>query len=76
MEVVLSRIHQREAAAVKRERTMAYAFSHQVCSFLYDSLGYIVFTLFISEQESSLFGTLCHSGEPIPTQCLDQVSMI
>ncbi|PHU04383.1 hypothetical protein BC332_25205, partial [Capsicum chinense] len=29
MEVVLSRIHQREAAAVKRERTMAYAFSHQ-----------------------------------------------
>lgn len=29
MEVVMSRIHQREAAAVKRERTMAYAFSHQ-----------------------------------------------
>ncbi|XP_055807976.1 protein IQ-DOMAIN 9-like isoform X2 [Solanum dulcamara] len=29
MEVVLSRIHQREEAAVKRERTMAYAFSHQ-----------------------------------------------
>ncbi|KAH0721493.1 hypothetical protein KY290_004822 [Solanum tuberosum] len=31
MEVVLSRIHQREEAAVKRERTMAYAFSHQAC---------------------------------------------
>ncbi|XP_060202568.1 protein IQ-DOMAIN 9-like [Lycium barbarum] len=29
MEVVVSRIHQREEAAVKRERTMAYAFSHQ-----------------------------------------------
>ncbi|XP_016486435.1 protein IQ-DOMAIN 9 [Nicotiana tabacum] len=29
MEVVLARIHQREEAAVKRERTMAYAFSHQ-----------------------------------------------
>ncbi|XP_016501946.1 protein IQ-DOMAIN 9 [Nicotiana tabacum] len=29
MEVVLARIHQREEAAVKRERTMTYAFSHQ-----------------------------------------------
>jgi len=27
---ILSRLHQREEAAVKRERTMAYAFSHQV----------------------------------------------
>ncbi|KAK2642193.1 hypothetical protein Ddye_023956 [Dipteronia dyeriana] len=29
MDVMLSRIHQREEAAVKRERAMAYAFSHQ-----------------------------------------------
>ncbi|KAK9265620.1 hypothetical protein L1049_021504 [Liquidambar formosana] len=29
MEEILSRIHQREEAAVKRERAMAYAFSHQ-----------------------------------------------
>ncbi|KAM3748297.1 hypothetical protein ACB098_05G097900 [Castanea mollissima] len=29
MEETLARIHQREEAAVKRERTMAYAFSHQ-----------------------------------------------
>ncbi|WJX73201.1 IQ-domain [Trifolium repens] len=29
MEEILSRIHQREEAAIKRERTMAYAFSHQ-----------------------------------------------
>ncbi|XP_057537797.1 protein IQ-DOMAIN 9-like [Amaranthus tricolor] len=29
MEEILARIHQREAAAVKRERTLAYAFSHQ-----------------------------------------------
>ncbi|KAJ7968667.1 protein IQ-DOMAIN 1-like [Quillaja saponaria] len=29
MEETLSRIHQREEAAVKRERAMAYAFSHQ-----------------------------------------------
>ncbi|CAK9148194.1 unnamed protein product [Ilex paraguariensis] len=30
MDEILSRIYQREEAAVKRERTMAYAFSHQV----------------------------------------------
>lgn len=29
MEVILARIHQREEAAMKRERGMAYAFSHQ-----------------------------------------------
>lgn len=29
MEEILSRLHQREEAAVKRERAMAYAFSHQ-----------------------------------------------
>uniref|UniRef100_A0A2N9I5G8 DUF4005 domain-containing protein n=1 Tax=Fagus sylvatica TaxID=28930 RepID=A0A2N9I5G8_FAGSY len=29
MEEILSRIHQREEASVKRERAMAYAFSHQ-----------------------------------------------
>ncbi|KAG8635431.1 protein IQ-DOMAIN 9 isoform X2 [Manihot esculenta] len=29
MEEILARIHQREEAAVKRERAMAYAFSHQ-----------------------------------------------
>ncbi|KAK7313110.1 hypothetical protein VNO77_37531 [Canavalia gladiata] len=29
MEEILSRIHQREEAAIKRERAMAYAFSHQ-----------------------------------------------
>ncbi|KAH7837743.1 hypothetical protein Vadar_017453 [Vaccinium darrowii] len=29
MEEILARIHQREEAAVKRERTLAYAFSHQ-----------------------------------------------
>lgn len=31
MEIVLARIHQKEDASVKRERAMAYAFSHQVC---------------------------------------------
>jgi len=30
MEETLGKIHQREEAAVKRERAMAYAFSHQV----------------------------------------------
>jgi len=30
MEETLGRIHQRGEAAVKRERAMAYAFSHQV----------------------------------------------
>ena len=30
MEEILGKIHQREEAAVKRERAMAYAFSHQV----------------------------------------------
>lgn len=30
MEVILARIHQREEAAIKRERAMAYAFTHQV----------------------------------------------
>jgi len=33
MEEILSRIHQREEAAIKRERAMAYAFSHQVQNF-------------------------------------------
>lgn len=30
MDGILSRIHDREEAAVKRERALAYAFSHQV----------------------------------------------
>lgn len=30
MDEILGRIYQREEAAVKRERAMAYAFSHQV----------------------------------------------
>jgi len=30
MEETIARLHLREEAAVKRERTMAYAFSHQV----------------------------------------------
>lgn len=30
IEEALARIHQREEAAVKRERAMAYAFNHQV----------------------------------------------
>ncbi|KAG4978151.1 hypothetical protein JHK84_037834 [Glycine max] len=30
MEEIISRLHQREEAAIKRERAMAYAFSHQV----------------------------------------------
>lgn len=33
MEEILARIHNREEAAVKRERAMAYAFNHQVCIF-------------------------------------------
>lgn len=32
MDRALSRIHQREEAALKRERAMAYAFTHQVCN--------------------------------------------
>lgn len=35
MEEILSRIHQREEAAIKRERAMAYAFSHQVQNLFY-----------------------------------------
>lgn len=35
MEEILSRIHQREEAAIKRERAMAYAFSHQVRNLFY-----------------------------------------
>ena len=31
MEEILARVYQREEASVKRERAMAYAFSHQVC---------------------------------------------
>ncbi|RYR18508.1 hypothetical protein Ahy_B03g063136 [Arachis hypogaea] len=31
MEEIVARLHQREEAAVKRERAMAYAFSHQEC---------------------------------------------
>lgn len=34
MEEILQRIQQREVAAVKRERAMAYAFSHQACMLL------------------------------------------
>lgn len=30
MEEILARLHQREEAAVKRERALAYAFTHQV----------------------------------------------
>ncbi|KAA8519700.1 hypothetical protein F0562_013855 [Nyssa sinensis] len=36
---ILSRIHHREAAAVKRERAMAYAFSHQWRANSYSNLG-------------------------------------
>jgi hypothetical protein len=32
MDDILARIQQREEATVKRERAMAYAFNHQVCS--------------------------------------------
>jgi hypothetical protein len=32
MDDILARIQQREEAAMKRERAMAYAFNHQVCS--------------------------------------------
>lgn len=34
MEEVLARIHLREEAAVKRERALAYAYSHQVSQFI------------------------------------------
>jgi len=34
MEEILARIRQREEAAVKRERTLAYAFTHQVCKLM------------------------------------------
>uniref|UniRef100_A0A251TMJ2 IQ motif, EF-hand binding site n=1 Tax=Helianthus annuus TaxID=4232 RepID=A0A251TMJ2_HELAN len=33
MDVIVSKIHQREEATNKRERAMAYAFSHQPCTF-------------------------------------------
>ncbi|CAN1229739.1 Protein IQ-DOMAIN 9 [Linum grandiflorum] len=39
MEEILARIHQREEAAVKRERAMAYAFSHQWRANCNQSLG-------------------------------------
>ena len=35
MEEIISRLYQREEAAIKRERTMAYAFSHQVQNLIY-----------------------------------------
>ncbi|CAL1388441.1 unnamed protein product [Linum trigynum] len=39
MEEILARVHQREEAAVKRERAMAYAFSHQWRANCNQSLG-------------------------------------
>jgi len=45
MEDILSRIHQREEAAVKRERALAYAFSHQVHKFTRSLLPSITTTL-------------------------------
>ncbi|CAL1410319.1 unnamed protein product [Linum trigynum] len=39
MEEILARVHQREEAAVKRERAMAYAFSHQWRANCSQSLG-------------------------------------
>lgn len=40
MDEILARIYQREEAAVKRERAMAYAFSHQVYCFLVRTLSF------------------------------------
>ncbi|KAF9683643.1 hypothetical protein SADUNF_Sadunf04G0035200 [Salix dunnii] len=45
MEGTLARIHQREEAAVKRERTMAYAFSHQWRASTGHSLGLVNYEL-------------------------------
>ncbi|KDP21056.1 hypothetical protein JCGZ_21527 [Jatropha curcas] len=45
MEEVLARLHQREEAAVKRERAMAYAFSHQWRANCSQSLGAVNFEL-------------------------------
>ncbi|KAJ6367820.1 hypothetical protein OIU78_000397 [Salix suchowensis] len=45
MEGALARIHQREEAAVKRERTMAYAFSHQWRASTGHSLGLVNYEL-------------------------------
>ena len=42
MDEILGRIYQREEAALKRERAMAYAFSHQVC---YSIMYHCVFVL-------------------------------
>ncbi|KAJ9136072.1 hypothetical protein P3X46_033184 [Hevea brasiliensis] len=45
MEEILARIHQREEAAVKRERTMAYAFSHQWRANSSQNLGLVNYEL-------------------------------
>lgn len=42
----LARIQQREEAAVKRERAMAYAFSHQVISIKKTFLQAVKFLMF------------------------------
>lgn len=62
MEEVLARIHLREEAAVKRERAMAYAFSHQVYSAITLQFHqFVCFTIKVPYFENFLF---C-SGEPI-----------
>ncbi|CAJ1978513.1 unnamed protein product [Sphenostylis stenocarpa] len=45
MEDILSRIHQREEAAVKRERALAYAFSHQWRPNCSQCLGHATYSL-------------------------------
>ena len=42
MEEILARVYQREEASVKRERAMAYAFSHQVCEMGMENFGFLV----------------------------------
>lgn len=66
MEEGLARIHQREEAAVKRERAMAYAFSHQVCELAEISFSYPGFNQFERTQGKKILTTIISdSGEPI-----------
>lgn len=62
MEEVLARIHLREEAAVKRERAMAYAFSHQVYSLIALQIHHFVLLKVLNFEN-----ILICSGEPIQT---------
>lgn len=62
----LAKIHQREEAAVRRERAMAYAFSHQVHQIL------ILSWISLLTKTNLIICTYPCSGGPTRIQILDQ----